>query len=57
MRHGDKQNNLGRTASHRDAMLGNMASSLIKHKRISTTVAKSKGFKEICGAIDYQGQR
>lgn len=46
MRHGDKQNNLGRTASHRDAMLGNMASSLIKHKRISTTVAKAKALRK-----------
>lgn len=46
MRHGDKQNNLGRTSSHRDAMLGNMASSLIKHKRISTTVAKAKALRK-----------
>ncbi len=46
MRHGDKQNNLGRTASHRDAMLGNMACSLIKHKRISTTVAKAKALRK-----------
>jgi large subunit ribosomal protein L17 len=46
MRHGDKQNNLGRTSSHREAMLGNMASSLIKHKRISTTVAKAKALRK-----------
>ena len=46
MRHGDKQNNLGRTSAHRDAMLGNMASSLIKHKRISTTVAKAKALRK-----------
>lgn len=42
MRHGKKNNHLGRTASHRKAMLANMASSLIKHKRIITTVAKAK---------------
>jgi large subunit ribosomal protein L17 len=46
MRHGDKQNNLGRTSSHREAMLSNMASSLIKHKRISTTVAKAKALRK-----------
>ncbi|MDD4644622.1 MAG: 50S ribosomal protein L17 [Bacteroidales bacterium] len=46
MRHGDKQNNLGRTTAHREAMLGNMASSLIKHKRISTTVAKAKALRK-----------
>jgi len=46
MRHGDKQNNLGRTSSHREAMLANMASSLIKHKRISTTVAKAKALRK-----------
>ena len=46
MRHGDKQNNLGRTSSHREAMLGNMACSLIKHKRISTTVAKAKALRK-----------
>lgn len=42
MRHGKKFNHLGRTASHRKAMLSNMASSLILHKRITTTVAKAK---------------
>ena len=39
MRHNKKFNHLGRTASHRHAMLSNMACSLIKHKRITTTVA------------------
>ena len=43
MRHNKKFNHLGRTASHRNAMLANMACSLIKHKRITTTVAKAKG--------------
>ena len=42
MRHGDKINNLGRTAAHRKSMLANMACSLIQHKRINTTLAKSK---------------
>ena len=42
MRHNKKFNHLGRTASHRNAMLANMACSLIKHKRITTTVAKAK---------------
>ena len=45
MRHGKKFNHLGRTASHRKAMLANMASSLIKHKRVSTTVAKAKALR------------
>ncbi len=45
MRHGKKFNHLGRTASHRSAMLSNMASSLIKHKRINTTVAKAKALR------------
>jgi large subunit ribosomal protein L17 len=42
MRHANKTNNLGRTAAHCDAMLSNMATSLIKHKRITTTTAKAK---------------
>ena len=46
MRHNKKFNHLGRTASHRNAMLSNMACSLIKHKRITTTVAKAKALKE-----------
>lgn len=45
MRHGKKVNHLGRTDSHRKAMLANMASSLILHKRISTTVAKAKALR------------
>lgn len=46
MRHNKKFNHLGRTASHRSAMLKNMACSLIKHKRITTTVAKAKALKK-----------
>ena len=45
MRHNKGFNHLGRQAGHRDAMLSNMASSLILHKRISTTVAKAKALK------------
>lgn len=45
MRHGDKINNLGRTASHRRAMLANMTNSLIEHKRISTTLAKARALR------------
>jgi len=46
MRHGRKFNHLGRTADHRRAMLANMAISLIKHKRITTTLAKAKALKK-----------
>ena len=46
MRHGKTFNHLGRTASHRRALLSNMASSLILHKRISTTVAKAKALRK-----------
>jgi large subunit ribosomal protein L17 len=45
MRHGKKHNHLGRTTSHRRAMLANMASSLIEHKRITTTLAKAKALR------------
>lgn len=45
MRHGDKVNNLGRTAAHRRALLANMAASLIEHKRITTTLAKAKALR------------
>lgn len=45
MRHGKKINHLGRTSSHRKAMLSNMAASLILHKRISTTLAKAKALR------------
>jgi large subunit ribosomal protein L17 len=45
MRHGDKVNNLGRTTAHRKALLSNLASQLIQHKRIVTTLAKAKALR------------
>lgn len=45
MRHNKKFNHLGRTKSHRDALLSNMATSLILHKRIFTTLAKAKALR------------
>lgn len=46
MRHGNKTNALGRKKAHREAMLANMACSLIEHKRINTTVAKGKELRK-----------
>jgi len=46
MRHGKKINHLGRQASHRAALLSNMATSLILNKRITTTVAKAKALRK-----------
>jgi large subunit ribosomal protein L17 len=45
MRHGDKINNLSRTASHRKALLSNLAIQLITHKKIVTTLAKAKALR------------
>ena len=45
MRHNKKFNHLGRTASHREALLANLSVSLIMHKRITTTLAKAKALK------------
>ena len=45
MRHLNKHNHLGRTNTHRKAMLSNMSASLILHKRITTTVAKAKALR------------
>ena len=46
MRHGDKVNALGRKSAHRKALLSNMAISLIKHKRINTTLAKARELRK-----------
>jgi large subunit ribosomal protein L17 len=51
MRHGKTINHLGRTNSHRDAMLQNMAVSLIMNKRINTTVAKAKALRKVIEPI------
>ena len=61
MRHNKKFNHLGRTSSHRKALLSNMAGSLILHKRIRTTVAKAKALRQyiepiITKAKDFDGQ-
>ena len=46
MRHAKRINHLGRTDAHRKAMLSNMATSLIMHKRINTTLAKAKELRK-----------
>lgn len=51
MRHNKKFNHLGRTNTHRNAMLSNMSVSLIMHKRIFTTVAKAKALKKVVEPI------
>ena len=45
MRHNKKFNHLGRQSAHRKALLANMASSLVMHKRINTTLAKAKALR------------
>ena len=45
MRHGDKSNNLSRTAGHRKALLSNLACQLFQHKKIVTTLAKAKALR------------
>lgn len=56
MRHGDKINNLGRTASHRRALLSNMACELISHKRIVTTLAKAKALRTYIEPLITKGK-
>ena len=46
MKHGKKVNHLGRKVAHRKSMLANMASSLIEHKLINTTLAKAKVLRQ-----------
>jgi len=51
MRHKKSFNHLGRTSSHRSAMLSNMANSLLLHKRITTTLAKAKALRSVVEPI------
>lgn len=56
MRHGDKINNLGRTASHRKALLSNLACQLIQHKKIVTTLAKAKALRTYVEPLITKGK-
>src|SRR5258706_15193132 len=56
MRHGDKIKNLGRKKAHRDALLSNLASQLIKHKRIVTTLAKAKALRVYAEPLITKGK-
>src|SRR5688572_8255026 len=56
MRHGDKINNLSRTASHRKALLSNLACQLITHKRIVTTLAKAKALRTYVEPLITKGK-
>ncbi len=56
MRHGDKVNNLGRTKAHRESLLRNLASELITHKRIVTTVAKAKALRTFVEPLITKGK-
>ncbi len=57
MRHGDKINNLGRTSEHRQALLSNLASQLIEHKRIKTTLAKAKALRKYVEPLLTKGKK
>ena len=54
MRHNKAVNHLGRKSGHRKALLSNMATSLIMHKRINTTVAKAKALKSYASVTSSQ---
>lgn len=56
MRHGDKINNLGRKKAHREALLSNLASQLIMHKRIVTTLAKAKALRTYVEPLITKGK-
>ena len=56
MRHGKKVNHLGRTYAHRQSMLSNMATSLILHKRINTTLAKGKALRKYVEPLLTKGK-
>lgn len=56
MRHGDKINNLSRTASHRKALLSNLTCQLFMHKRIVTTLAKAKALRRYVEPLITKGK-
>jgi len=56
MRHANKNNHLGRTSAHREAMLSNMAASLLLHKRITTTLAKAKELRKYIEPLITRGK-
>lgn len=56
MRHGDKINNLGRKTAHRQALMANLAISLIEHKRIFTTLAKAKALRTYVEPLITKGK-
>ncbi|HUA69118.1 MAG TPA: 50S ribosomal protein L17 [Candidatus Saccharimonadales bacterium] len=57
MRHLKHTNKLGRTSEHRNAMLANLVCSLIKHKRVATTLAKAKAARPVAEKIVTLGKR
>ena len=57
MRHQKKTRKLGRTSSHRDAMLANLVASLIQHKRVKTTLAKAKAARPLAEKLVTLGKR
>jgi large subunit ribosomal protein L17 len=57
MRHLKHTAKLGRTSEHRNAMLANLVSSLIKHKRVTTTLAKAKAARPVAEKIVTLGKR
>jgi large subunit ribosomal protein L17 len=57
MRHRKKGRHLGRTTSHRQAMLRNMATSLFKHERIETTLAKAKELRQYAEPLITKAKR
>src|SRR5438876_3821522 len=57
MRHLKRTAKLGRTGSHRNAMLANLVCSLIKHKRVTTTLAKAKAARSVAEKMATLGKR
>jgi large subunit ribosomal protein L17 len=57
MRHGNANRKLGRTSSHRQAMLANMAASLIKHEQITTTLPKARELRRVTDKLVTLGKR